>query len=178
MCKLASLYLDNSDLLLMDSTLQPLPQFLTSNPSKPFAVAAILYNLAPDVAESHPIQFSDAHDNFRFHHFSDRENVLRKAQEGIQSTEYRSIILCPDGRLPERHLTPSFDLAAYYQALSEARKGNETPNQEGSWSIGDVVLYGEMVTSTQTMLEKYVLDRVGTTALHDLPIGIHVYSQS
>lgn len=163
----------------MDSELQPLPQFLTSNPSKgPFAVATISYNLAPDVPESHPIQFSDAHDNFSFHHFSDRENVLREAQEGIQSTGYRSIIICPDGRLPERHLTPSFDLAVYYQALSEARKGNETLDQQDAWSIGDVVLYGETVTSTQTMLEKYVLDRVGTTALHDLPIEIHVYFQS
>jgi hypothetical protein len=197
MCKLASLYLDRIHyiapttepcviyflfdgfgLLPMDSTLEPLPQFLTSNPSKPSAVATILHNLAHDIPESHPIQFSDTHDNFRFHQFSDRENVLRKEQGDIQSTGYRSIIICPDGRLPERHLMPSFDLAVYYQALSEARKGNEIPDQEDAWSIGDVVLYGEMVTSTQTMLEKYVLDRVGTTALHDPPIEIHVYFQS
>jgi len=138
----------------MDSALQPLPQFLTSNPSKPSAVATILYNLAPDVLESQPFQFSDVQDNFHFHRFSDRENVLRKAQEGNSSTGYRSIIICLDGCLPERHLTPSFDLAAYYQALSEARKGNGTPDQQDGWSIGDVVMYGEMVTSTQTMLEK------------------------
>jgi biotin--protein ligase len=147
----------------MDSAPQPQPQFLTSNPSKPFAVATILHNFAPDVPESQRIEFADAHDNFRFHHFSDREKVLHEAREGDKSTGHQSIIICSDGRLPERHLTPSFDLGIYYQALSEARKGDEASDKQDEWSVGDVVLYGEAVASTQTMLAKYVVDCVGKT---------------
>lgn len=135
----------------MDSAPHPLPQFLTSNPSKPFAVATILHNFAPDVSESQPIEFADARDNFRFYHFSDREKALSEARE---STGHRSIVICSDGRLPERRLTPSFDLGIYYEVLSEARKGDDTSSRQDTWAIGDVVLYGEVVTSTQTMLDK------------------------
>lgn len=145
----------------MDSAPQPQPQFLTSNPSKPFAVATILRNFASDVLESRPIELTDAHDTFLLHHFSDREKVLHEARESGQSTAHQSIIICTDGRLPEQHLTPSFDLGRYYQALSEARKGDEASDKQDAWSVGDVVLYGEVVASTQTMLAKYVVDCVG-----------------
>ncbi|KAK2460803.1 hypothetical protein APHAL10511_007273 [Amanita phalloides] len=134
--------------------IQVLPQFLTSNPLKPLAVTRILDSFALDLSGSQPIKFLDTHDHFHFHHFSDREKVLREAQEGSQSLRPLSIIICPDGRLPESNLTPSFRLDLYYKDLSEAYNGKETQDQQDSWAIGDVVLYGEIVTSTQTLLER------------------------
>ncbi|KAL7310217.1 biotin holocarboxylase synthetase [Mucor circinelloides] len=55
-------------------------------------------------------------------------------------------------QVPEKSLTPLFDLRAYFEALSERRK------QEwggGSWyRFGNAVLYSEVITSTQTVLDK------------------------
>lgn len=49
--------------------------------------------------------------------------------------------------LPSRTLTPLFDLAKYYEELARAAGTNEP-------AFGNVLLYGEAVTSTQTMLDK------------------------
>lgn len=134
----------------------PLPQFLTSNPSTPSAVARILDSLAPPNVGSQLTEFVDKHDTFRFYPFSDREEILREARSQSPQEEQpvRSIIACSDGRLPERGLTPLFDLGLYYQVLSEARKQYESLLDPDAWAIGDVLLYGETVTSTQTILEK------------------------
>lgn len=55
-------------------------------------------------------------------------------------------------QVPDKALTPLFDLKAYFQALSERR------SQEwggGSWyRFGNAVLYSEVITSTQTVLDK------------------------
>jgi biotin--protein ligase len=55
-------------------------------------------------------------------------------------------------QVPERSLTPLFDLQLYFDALLARRK------QEwggGSWyRIGNAMLYSEVITSTQTILDK------------------------
>ncbi|KAF8626706.1 hypothetical protein AX15_004719 [Amanita polypyramis BW_CC] len=127
------------------------PLFLTSNPSKPSAARRSLGSLVSRDIGSHPIEFTDVNNKFRFYPFSDRNELLDKSRE---QSQHWPIVICTDGRLPERSLTPLFDLNQYYQTLSEARKQAESPADTESWGIGDVVLYGETVTSTQALLEK------------------------
>jgi biotin---protein ligase len=135
----------------------PLPQFLTSNPSTPSAVTSILDSLASPHVGSQLIEFVDKHDTFCFYPFSDRQQILCEARsQNLQERPIQSIIVCLDGQLPEHALTPFFDLALYYQVLSETHKPYQIPLDHDTWTMGDVLLYGETVTSTQTMLEKYV----------------------
>ncbi|KAL1665816.1 hypothetical protein GGF50DRAFT_87768 [Schizophyllum commune] len=77
-------------------------------------------------------------------------------EEKDNNASHRHIILCPDGELPPRDLTPNFDLKAFYEALEVARgrsgggvSGATTPSP-----LGDALIYGEAVTSTQTLLER------------------------
>ncbi|GAA5796945.1 hypothetical protein HPULCUR_002323 [Helicostylum pulchrum] len=54
--------------------------------------------------------------------------------------------------VPEKHLTPFFDLKAFYSSLLERRK---LEWGGGSWySFGNSVLYSQVITSTQTILDK------------------------
>ncbi len=58
--------------------------------------------------------------------------------------------------------TPLFDFERYWKGLDEERRrvgvktswARESERWDGSKRLGDVVLYGEAVTSTQTMLDK------------------------
>jgi len=63
----------------------------------------------------------------------------------------------------QHNWTPLFDFEAYWKELQSlsnqqgvVRKRNLKSTSEGlgSWSIGDLVQYGEAVGSTQTMLDK------------------------
>jgi biotin--protein ligase len=48
---------------------------------------------------------------------------------------------------PPSSLTPFFDIATYFNELAQRRK-------EGVWKIGNGVLYGQVMTSTQSLLER------------------------
>lgn len=59
--------------------------------------------------------------------------------------------------------TPLFDFTRYWseidaiarkQGVARKRKPSTSPDELGSWSIGDVIQYGEAVGSTQTMLDR------------------------
>lgn len=60
--------------------------------------------------------------------------------------------------LPDHKLTPYFNHDLYYETYK-----NETSNQKGE--IGSTLMYGEVVTSTSTMLDKNI------SLLRDLPHG-------
>ncbi|TRM61080.1 hypothetical protein BD626DRAFT_502641 [Schizophyllum amplum] len=91
-------------------------------------------------------------------------NTSKPSSETSKSSP-RHIVLCPSSALPPPELTPHFDLAAFYGALDAAREavgvtGTATETSEADerqdkpWALGDALLYGEAVTSTQTMLER------------------------
>ncbi|CEP11163.1 hypothetical protein [Parasitella parasitica] len=69
---------------------------------------------------------------------------------------YPSFVLDKDiakaPQVPEKSLTPLFDLSAFFQSLADLRK------QEwggGAWyRFGNAILYSEVITSTQTVLDK------------------------
>ncbi|KAJ3216848.1 biotin holocarboxylase synthetase [Dinochytrium kinnereticum] len=53
--------------------------------------------------------------------------------------------------LPEIRQTPKFDVSSYFSYLKRLRADRRA---SGSWKYGSVLLYGEVVNSTHTLLEK------------------------
>lgn len=75
-----------------------------------------------------------------------------KALEGV--TDYNSIIkrIVPHTKAaPHPKLTPQFNHGLYYSSLKHYQ---QTERAADSW--GNLLMYGEVVTSTNTLLEKYV----------------------
>ncbi|KAI5825128.1 class II aaRS and biotin synthetase [Schizophyllum commune Tattone D] len=114
--------------------------------------------------------WEDSEDTFCFWPLKGARDAVRAAQggeggqdDGVKQKEekdkqgsHRDIVLCPDGELPPRDLTPNFDLEAYYEALEAARKraGGGASEAATPWPLGDALIYGEAVSSTQTLLER------------------------
>ncbi|CAA7266210.1 unnamed protein product [Cyclocybe aegerita] len=141
------------------SILRPLPQFLTSTPSKRTIVSQITNAIAAPQLGSQLSVLKDANDEFLFHALQEGMGLMTTAREDAKSSsdpstwQPKHIIVCQDGELPSRELTPLFDLALFYSTLAEARKREDLLSTE-PWGTGEAVLYGEAVTSTQTMLDK------------------------
>ena len=73
----------------------------------------------------------------------------------LASTEAFGAIACGDAEAV-KYDPAAF--AAYYDALALARKERACPESypPDEWGVGEALLYGEVVTSTQTMLDKCV----------------------
>ncbi|PPQ96440.1 hypothetical protein CVT26_005081 [Gymnopilus dilepis] len=138
---------------------RPLPQFLTATPSKPTIVSEIADAIAAPQSGMQLTTLKDANDEFHFRPLEESEDFLKEARDQAQISsdpstwQPKHIILCRNGTLPSRQLTPLFDLAAYYRYLSAARE-QETLLSAEPWGVGEALMYGEAVTSTQTMLDK------------------------
>ncbi|KAG6810835.1 hypothetical protein H0H92_010130 [Tricholoma furcatifolium] len=138
---------------------RPLPQFLVSNPTSTNVISRITDLIAAPSPGSQLSVFKDDNDTFHFHSSVDGTSVLKNARENPFPSENPSewqpkhVILCPDS-LPDKSQTPLFDLAAYYQSLSSARKDQGCRDVPDGWGIGEALFYGEVVTSTQTLIDK------------------------
>ncbi|KAG6856318.1 hypothetical protein H0H87_005598 [Tephrocybe sp. NHM501043] len=162
---------------------RPLPQFLTSNPSKPYIVSKIADLVADPSPGSQLSIFKDDNDTFHFHNSAESNDLLKRARQSTDVSEDPSkwqpkhIILCSIS-LPDRDRTPLFDLQAYYESLSSARKAQGCPEVPDAWGCGEAFLYGEAVTSTQTMIDKYVeLDHLEIFSLSTFPASKLVFVQ-
>ncbi|KAG5643934.1 hypothetical protein DXG03_009343 [Asterophora parasitica] len=138
---------------------RPLPQFLTSAPGKPSIVSTVTDLIAAPSSGSQLSVFNDDNDTFHFHHFAESADLVKNARENpIESSnpsewQPKRIILCP-ASLPSQDLTPLFNLGLYFESLSAARSKQGCPDVAGSWGCGEALLYSEVVTSTQTMLDR------------------------
>jgi biotin--protein ligase len=141
---------------------RPLPQFLTSTPEKPTLVGRVMEALAAPQSGSQLSVFKDANDEFHFYPFQESLELLELARAKSVSGERsdpetwqpKHVVVCFDGSVPPPKLTPLFDLRIFYEALSTAHEKEGSPGNADSWRMGEVFLYGEVVTSTQTMLDK------------------------
>lgn len=142
-----------------------LPQFLVSAPSKPHLSTFILSRLQPFFAGSSPFVLKDTVDTFHFHYASSASNLLQESRSKSLETDDPNasdpvhVIVCEGGDAPVKEDTPHFDVRRYYTELSDARAQDPIFESLGSgsgeiWRIGDVLLYGECVSSTQSLLEK------------------------
>ncbi|KAG0038746.1 biotin holocarboxylase synthetase [Podila clonocystis] len=62
----------------------------------------------------------------------------------------KNIVLCPEGA-PPANLTPQFTMDTFFTHLQQLRNASFNG---GQLRFGDSLLYGQVVTSTQTMLDK------------------------
>ncbi|KAJ7856610.1 biotin-ligase [Mycena leptocephala] len=145
---------------LLLSASKPLPQFLASHFIKPHIVSLIANSIAAPQPGTELSAFEDANDKFRFLVLSDSGPLIRDSRRAATTRtdpstwQPKHIIICPDGQLPDHEQTPLFDIGLFFSALSSARKKDEVSEDAEPWGIGDALLYGEAVTSTQTMLDK------------------------
>ena len=144
----------------LTSTSHPMPQFLVASPSKPRAVSRVIEVLA--AATGTPLRlFEDGNDTFEFHELKDGDRVLKEvSQNDLQphpaTWQPKHVIVCRDGTLPRSTQTSIFDIAQFFDEIEASRNKHaviDNPDSDG-WGIGDVLLYSEVVTSTQTMLDK------------------------
>ena len=149
---LAMLNLDVSDVPAPPPRLLPL--FLTSDKRENLASTLSSLSSIKTGATQSSIEIKDRHDRFVLHNFDQTSIVWSQARStpGTSDAEElqlapKDVIVCTEG-VPARNLTPLFDVAAYFRKLRTTRNP-PTP-------FGDILLYGEIVTSTQTMLDKLV----------------------
>lgn len=136
----------------------PLPQFLLHQHGKRQIVEIVLERLGLSIAESSTDAgvFKDAADTYHFCRTT-LEGSARLVTEARVSTELathapRVVLILPPDVLPPQVLTPRFDAGRYFAVLEEAR--GDQASVSGGWGLGEVLFYGEAVTSTQTMLER------------------------
>lgn len=140
----------------------PLPQFLTSTPEKSALVGRVVDAISAPQSGSQLSVFKDANDEFYFHPFQESLELLESSRTKSDSEERsdpekwqpKHIVVCIDKSVPPPELTPLFDLKLYYEALSAAHEKAGLSGTSEPWRMGEVLLYGEAVTSTQTMLDK------------------------
>lgn len=120
----------------------------------------ILSLLAPDLQKENQNEYlKDESDKFRIErpgtwNLSDLEEALpdgeSKPTEGI--VDYQAITkrLVFHDDLPSSKLTPYFNHHAFYANL----KQYQSESREGASKFGSILMYGEVVTSTNTILEK------------------------
>ncbi|KAG2134085.1 class II aaRS and biotin synthetase [Suillus clintonianus] len=161
-----------------DPDLQPhiLPQLLLARPDswdvQHRVVEALLDHLRPGSAHRdnesqrklEPFAFEDANDDFHFHFPSfppaDRTDhpILELIPQNSLSNPKVKHVLVPPKPLTsedEKIYTPQFSSSAFFRAIDEFRSRTENFDQSpDSWRIGDAFMYGEVVSSTQTMFDK------------------------
>ncbi|KAG2041287.1 hypothetical protein BDR03DRAFT_855884 [Suillus americanus] len=159
-----------------DPNLEPhiLPQFLLARPDswqvQHCIVEALLdhLNLGSAVGDEsqrkwEPFVFEDANDDFHFHFPSfpptDRTTdhpLLELIPPDSLSNPKIKHVFVPSKPLTsedERLHTPKFSPSAFFRAVDEFRSGTEDTNPD-TWRIGEALIYGEVVSSTQTMFDK------------------------
>lgn len=139
--------------------MHPLPQFLTSTPAMAPAIATMLDSLAKDLIDTEPIVLKDRSDTFHFHrspYTSDLFDRIQVSQDiDISENPARKIIVLTDGIKPSPEATRAFNIVQYYSDL-EVAQNERGLTVERPQKIGETLLYGEVVTSTQTILDKQV----------------------
>lgn len=113
---------------------------------------------------SSDICFSDAVDSFHFHSITELpliEGSHHPILQLLPQSETRKDV--QDVILPKQPLTleqeqlyaPLFSPSIFFSALDQFRVPyNSARGDAPSWRMGDVLMYGEVVTSTQSMLDK------------------------
>ncbi|KAM0752249.1 class II aaRS and biotin synthetase [Meredithblackwellia eburnea MCA 4105] len=145
------------DLEVLEAAATPpslLPLFLTSpNLNLVGEVASSIATKGKQV-ESGGVQIGDRNDTFELVPQSSAIQTLATARATLGSsdpdelrTARKDIVVCSEA-LPSLNLTPLFDLSSYFSYFPPSATSTS------SIPFGGVLLYGEAVTSTQTMLDK------------------------
>ncbi|EJD07395.1 class II aaRS and biotin synthetase [Fomitiporia mediterranea MF3/22] len=146
-------------------TLRPLPQFITSTSGSTSAIVGFLDNLTKELVDSEPIVLKDNADTFHFYkdpYSSELFNRIQNPPESdvsISNTPARSVIILKDCDKLPAEATRNFNISQYFADLTVSQNERRLPPTR-SQKLGEVLLYGEVVTSTQTMLDKQLLSHL------------------
>ncbi|SCV67524.1 BQ2448_5135 [Microbotryum intermedium] len=143
-----------------------LPLFLTSTDLDLVTRTAIAIASKRVAGQQSSATLEDRNDSFLLHPSSSAKEVIQvhRVRQGTFDVEelrttMKQIVVCSEG-LPPRELTPLFDAGAYFELKEALAAGSEVAG------IGGILMYGETVTSTQTLMEK------NERFLSSLPLGL------
>ncbi|KAF9997118.1 biotin holocarboxylase synthetase [Entomortierella chlamydospora] len=130
------------------------PLYLASiHPSYTADLTRVLSGLAD---ADHLIQ--EVNDTFQLvpspqHHVPVHTPTIVKVEEGDDEEKItKNIVFCPN-EPPSTTLTPEFDMNLYFSHLKQIRQLISNSESDG-YKFGNSLMYGQVVTSTQTMLDK------------------------
>ena len=128
-------------------------------------VDTILSKLSVDFTQEPTKELKDQNDIFIVHPPSD---VLADLPEpDVTTLQPKRVIALTNNVFPPREKTPTFDVALYLDELARGKqKSKDIVCDSDHWPIGAALMYGEVVTSTQTMLDRCV------------PVNLLVYSST
>ena len=118
-------------------------------------VDTILSRLSVDFTQEPTKEVKDQNDTFIVHPPSDVSTDL--PEPDTTTLQPKRIIALTNNVFPPREKAPTFDVALYLDELAKGGQGNgDLDDDSDLWPIGAALMYGEVVTSTQTMLDRYV----------------------
>ena len=136
-------------------------------------VDTILSRLSVDFTQDQAKELRDQNDTFIIHPPSDTSDNF--PEPDATTLQPKHIIALTSNAFPPREKTPTFDVALYMDELAKGKQKSEDFKESSTpWPIGAALLYGEVVTSTQTMLDRCVRSSLlvfSTTKSHNR-IGI------
>ncbi|KAG8916819.1 biotin holocarboxylase synthetase [Tulasnella sp. 418] len=140
----------------------PLPQVLIAPLEKQNIVAGIVGALAPHIPDGNaPPIIQDANDAFYIHTSGQLSKVLAEERSKTVFTtdsSTRHVIIMDGDARPDDQEVPLFNIEGFFAHLSSVRRDlgiEPTERRSGlEWGIGEALLYGEVVTSTQTLFDK------------------------
>jgi hypothetical protein len=118
-------------------------------------VDTILSRLSVDFTQEATKELKDQNDTFIVHPSLDALTDL--PEPDAITLQPKHIIALTNNAFPPREKTPTFDVALYLDELAKGEHRSRDLNDDSSpWPIGAALMYGEVVTSTQTMLDRHV----------------------
>lgn len=137
--------------------LTPIYMLAQLDPARASGLARALRDNLDFVA---PNTFEDVNDTFVLHG-EDEDDLLFMSEGAAGAVSHEEIVSGPkhvkvytSTKLPSSIETPHFDMGAYFAALQTLNAANPSlGSNNASLDFGQVLLYGEVVTSTNTLLD-------------------------
>ncbi|KIY73812.1 class II aaRS and biotin synthetase [Cylindrobasidium torrendii FP15055 ss-10] len=143
------------------SLTRPTPLILVGHPDVPKAVTSVLAAVI-NTSDLTYQTLQDENDTFEFVSPADLANVTRKCNVEYASSvdpaswQPKRVVVYPAEQKPRDEDTPLFSIERYFVALARARAQEQCVDttKYDTWGMGQCMMYGQVVTSTQTMLDR------------------------
>jgi hypothetical protein len=141
----------------------PLPQILAFNKPHISHAAKFMKKVSADMSASTPGEpfelVPDQNDTFHVWDNPDVKEMMKKAREIVLDHQElptsfpKQIAVITGEELPDTSITAHFNIPAFFEEIERQRSSKPSSSKE--LALGDAVLYGEVVTSTQTLLDRF-----------------------
>ena len=141
----------------------PLPQILAFNEPHIGHAAKFMKKVSADLSASTPGEpyelVPDQNDTFHVWDNPDVKELIKKAREVVLDHQElpasfpKQIAVITGEELPDTSVTPQFSIPLFFEEVVLQR--SLKPGSSKGFGLGDAILYGEVVTSTQTLLDRF-----------------------